>query len=212
MRDFLFLVSYFSLLVSCQNNSNQIPVVGSIDYAAIAIDTLMQKGFESSYEFHKTLTVHEKLVYDVVGYGGSSSQGEFSIIKRGADNKADTVVKGTRDGFIVDAIATDAAYSEKKISKRIYLITQRAGIDSLQNILGYYLDVKKQDVKLNAELPEAAAFLSKYKGHDKYYFEKEKLIREFPLYDNKGGKEGKMKITYSLAYVDLLLEKIEQLK
>lgn len=57
-----------ALLASCSNgNKETIPVVGEFDSTAIAADTTMQLGFESSYEFHKTLAVHEKLVYDVVG-------------------------------------------------------------------------------------------------------------------------------------------------
>jgi hypothetical protein len=103
MRFFLCLASCVLCLVSCQNNQNQIPVVGSFDSSAIALDTVMQKGFESSYEFHKTLTVNEKLVFDVVAYGGPASKGEFAILRRGADNKSDTVMKEIRDGVIADA-------------------------------------------------------------------------------------------------------------
>ncbi len=121
MRNFLFPVSCFLFLVSCQNNSNQIPVVGSLDTMAIALDTNMQKGFESSYEFHKTLTVHEKLVYDVVGYGGSSSAGEYAILRRGADNKADTMMKGRRDGIIADAFLADSNKNEKE---EVYVVVQ----------------------------------------------------------------------------------------
>ncbi len=121
MRNFLFLVFGFSFLVSCQSNSNKIPVVGSLDSAAIAIDTVMQKGFESSYEFHKTLTVHEKLVYDVVGYGGSSSVGEYAILRRGADNKTDTVMKGARNGIIADAFLADSNNNKKE---EVYVVIQ----------------------------------------------------------------------------------------
>lgn len=121
MRSFLFLVFCFLFLVSCQNNSNQIPVVGSLDSAAIAIDTIMQKGFESSYEFHKTLTVHEKLVYDVVGYGGSASQGEYAILRRGADNKTDTIQKGIREGIIAESFLAD---SNKNLKPEVYIILQ----------------------------------------------------------------------------------------
>src|SRR4051812_10810646 len=98
---FLSSIVYCLLsLSSCQTNSNKIPVVGDLDSSAIATDTIMQKGFESSYEFHKTLTVNPNLVYDVVGYGGSAAKGEYAILRRGADNKADTVQKGQREGII----------------------------------------------------------------------------------------------------------------
>lgn len=121
MRNFLFLVSCFLFLVSCQSNSNKIPVVGSLDSAVIAMDTLMQKGFESSYEFHKTLTVHEKLVYDVVGYGGSSSAGEYAILRRGADNRTDTVDKGARNGIIAETFLAD---SNKNSKEEVYVVIQ----------------------------------------------------------------------------------------
>lgn len=139
MRNFLFLVFCFLFLVSCQSNQNQIPVVGSLDSSAIAIDTLMQKGFESSYEFHKTLIVHEKLVYDVVGYGGSASNGEYAILRRGADNKADTVMKGKREGIIADAFLAD---SNKNKREEIYLVIQNPLQVSSKKTLRYE-DVKQ---------------------------------------------------------------------
>ena len=134
MRNFLFLVSCFSFLVSCQGNQNQIPVVGSLDSSAIAIDTIMQKEFESSYEFHKTLTVHEKLVYDVVGYGGSASAGEYAILRRGADNKADTVMKGARDGIIAEAFVADSNQNKRE---EIYVVIQNPSNTSQRKTLKY---------------------------------------------------------------------------
>ncbi len=98
------------------------------------MDTVMQKGFESSYEFHKTLTVHEKLVYDVVGYGGSSSNGEYAILRRGADNKADTVMKGKREGVIADAFIAD---SNKNKREEIYVVIQNPAQMSLKKTLRY---------------------------------------------------------------------------
>lgn len=134
MRNFLLLVFCFLFFVSCQNNSNQIPVLGSLDSAAIAIDTVMQKGFESSYEFHKTLTVHEKLVYDVVGYGGSASAGEYAILRRGADNKTDTVMKGKRDGIIADAFLADSNNNRRE---EIYVVIQNPSNSSQKKSFKY---------------------------------------------------------------------------
>ena len=134
MRNFLFLVFCFLFLVSCQSSQNQIPVVGSLDSASIAIDTIMQKGFESSYEFHKTLTIHEKLVYDVVGYGGSASAGEYAILRRGADNKADTVMKGKREGIIAEAFAADSNNNKRE---EIYVVIQNSSNTSQRKTLKY---------------------------------------------------------------------------
>jgi len=134
MRYFLFLVSCFLFLVSCQSNQNKIPVVGHLDSAAIAIDTIMQKGFESSYEFHKTLTVTEKLVYDVVGYGGSASSGEYAILRRGAQNKTDTVMKGKRDGIIADAFLAD---SNNNRLEEVYIVIQNPSNSSEKKHVKY---------------------------------------------------------------------------
>ena len=129
-----YIVYCLLSFTSCNQNQNQIPVVGSLDSSAIAIDTVMQKGFESSYEFHKTLTVHEKLVYDVVGYGGSSSQGEYAILRRGADNKTDTIMKGKRDGIIADAFLAD---SNKNRREEIYVVIQNPSNNEEQKTLKY---------------------------------------------------------------------------
>lgn len=130
----LFLSSIIYCLSSCNQHSNPIPTVGSLDSSAIAIDTIMQKGFESSYEFHKTLTVHEKLVYDVVGYGGSSSNGEYAILRRGSDNKADTVMKGKREGIIADAYVADSNNNKRE---EIYVVIQNPAQVSLKKTVRY---------------------------------------------------------------------------
>jgi hypothetical protein len=134
MKTCLFLLSIVYCLSSCNQHSNQIPIVGSFDSSAIAMDTVMQKGFESSYEFHKTLTVHEKLVYDVVGYGGSSSQGEYAILRRGADNKTDTVMKGARNGIIADAFLADSNNNKRE---EVYVVIQNPAQVSLKKTLRY---------------------------------------------------------------------------
>ncbi|MES2621823.1 MAG: hypothetical protein V4615_13315 [Bacteroidota bacterium] len=136
MRSILCLVSCMWCFPSCNQNQNQskVHVVGELDSVAIAMDTTMQKGFESSYEFHKTLTVHEKLVYDVVGYGGSSSNGEYAILSRGADNKIDTVIKGIRDGIIADAYLAD---SNKNKREEVYVVIQNPSQSSERKILRF---------------------------------------------------------------------------
>lgn len=134
MRNFLFLIFCFSFLVSCTQNKNQIPVVGSLDSAAIAVDTVMQKGFEASYEYSKTLTVNEKLVYDVRAYGGPASQGEFAILRRGADNKTDTVVKEKRNGIIAGTFLAD---SNKNKVMEVYVLVQNPLHESEKKLLKY---------------------------------------------------------------------------
>lgn len=102
MSLFSLIVFCVLLLVSCTQHQDNTPVLGNFDSTAIALDTTMQLGLESSYEFHKTIPVNSHLVYDVVGFGGPASKGEYAILRRGADNKSDTVQKGIRYGWIAD--------------------------------------------------------------------------------------------------------------
>ena len=108
-------------------------MVGDLDSAAIARDTSMQLGFESSYEYHKTLIAHEHLVYDVVGYGGSASKGEFAILRRGADNKTDTIVKQNRNGILTDAYFT----ADNK--EEVNVVIQNPGDTSARRTLKFHL-------------------------------------------------------------------------
>lgn len=89
-------------LFSCNQNNTAPTEFGTVDSLAVAADTSMQLGIESSYEFHKTLVASDTLVYDIVGYGGNATKGELAVLKRGANNKADTVFKQTREGMISD--------------------------------------------------------------------------------------------------------------
>lgn len=132
MRCFLFLIFSSLFFVSCQSNQNQIPEVGNLDSAAIALDTTMQLGFESSYEYHKTLVLNDKLVYDVIGYGGPAAKGEYAILRRGADNKADTLSKGIREGVIIDALLADSNGNNKA---EVYVKVKSRATDSWSKVI-----------------------------------------------------------------------------
>lgn len=94
------VLSVACFLSSCQTNSNQPPVVGSIDTAAIASDTTMQLGLESSYERHQSVVVNPNLVYDM-HTSGTASKGDYIIVRRSENNKSDTLVRGERIGKVI---------------------------------------------------------------------------------------------------------------
>lgn len=103
---FLLLSLTLSVLCSC-NSANQTPDgFGTIDTQAIAADTLMQKAIENSYEYHATLIQNEKLVYDVIGWG-ETYKGQLAIVRRAADNRADTLIVVERSGGVQKAFITD---------------------------------------------------------------------------------------------------------
>ncbi len=112
MRFSWLLILFVSLfLFSCNQSSTNASEFGTLDSLAVAADTSMQLGIESSYEFHKTLVASDTLVYDVVGYGGNATKGELAVLKRGANNKADTVFKQAREGMISDVALQNGSLS-----------------------------------------------------------------------------------------------------
>lgn len=127
-------------LNSCHQNktSDKIPVVGeAIDSIAIAQDTIEQKIMESSYEYAQTLIVSPKLAYDVRAYGGPPSYGEYCIIRRGADNKPDTVVEAERFGVIVNAFTADL---NKNGKEEVYVVMRRTHHNASSYVTAFEFD------------------------------------------------------------------------
>jgi hypothetical protein len=133
-----FIVSL--LLYSCNQNkpASQIPVVGEpVDSVAIANDTTQQTSLEESYEYAQSVVVSPKLVYDVRAYGGPPSHGQYCIIRRGADNKPDTVVQRERFGVIVNAFTGDL---NKNGKEEIYLVTRKTEPYSTSEVIAFEFD------------------------------------------------------------------------
>ncbi|MCS6935825.1 MAG: hypothetical protein NZM35_11870 [Chitinophagales bacterium] len=94
------------LFHSCKAPDKGPPVLGSIDTAAIAADTAMQLAMENSYEFSQTLVAGTELVYDVVAWGTPRS-GRIAFIRRGGDNRPDTLLSEGRLGTVRQIFITD---------------------------------------------------------------------------------------------------------
>ncbi|MFM2307734.1 MAG: hypothetical protein RLZZ367_2403 [Bacteroidota bacterium] len=135
MKRLFYLLSIVCCLSSCSSgNKDKTPVLGHLDTLAIAMDTTMQLGFESSYEFHKTLTVTDTLVYDVIAFGGPATKGEVAILRRGAANKTDTVFKDVRTGIIADTWLADSNNNKKP---EVYIAIKGAADNRLQKLVKY---------------------------------------------------------------------------
>lgn len=135
MKRLFYLLFIVCCLTSCTSgNKDKTPVLGHLDTLAIAMDTTMQLGFESSYEFHKTLTVTDTLVYDVIAYGGSASKGELAILRRGATNKTDTVFKDIREGIIAETWLAD---SNNNKQPEVYIVVKDAAGNRMQKLVKY---------------------------------------------------------------------------
>jgi len=191
------------LLYSCTQNkpASHIPVVGEpIDSIAIGQDTLQQKSIESSYEYAQTLIVSPKLAYDVRAYGGPASLGEYCIIRRGADNKPDTVVQEKRLGSIENAFSGDLNHNGKE---EIYVVFGHPSTYVSVCIKGFEFDKNgaktaidfgspRKEIIINLE----ASSIDSAKSHiDSIYSLGDRLIRtELPE------KRGDLKIYWYRAY------------
>ena len=131
------------LLTACNQNKpaeTPIPVVGeAVDSAAIAQDTLGQKSLDASYEYAQTVVVNPNLVYDIRAYGGPPSHGEYAILRRGADNKADTVAVGERFGTIVNAFTADLNHNGKE---EIYVVMRTPQKNASSYIVAFEFEKK----------------------------------------------------------------------
>jgi hypothetical protein len=177
----LLSVVYLFCLSSCNQKSSNIPVVGQIDSLAVAMDTTMQLGLESSYEYHKTLAVHQGLVYDVVGFG-KISEGDLTILRRGTNNISDTVVKAKRMGRIMNSFIGDL---DNDSHEEIYIATQSSGESITSNLMSYEFDREGEPSYLRFE--SAANEKAFFRGRDSFYIntnqpDKALLYHQFPVY------------------------------
>jgi len=185
------------LLTACNQNKpaeTPIPVVGeAVDSAAIAQDTLGQKSLDASYEYAQTVVVNPKLVYDVRAYGGPASHGEYCIIRRGADNKPDTVVIAKRSGVFASSFAADLNNNGKE---EIYIITQSADSIRSENIIGSEFDQKGKATAVEVHFETDKTW--NYQGRDSVFAEDRIITRLFPFFDKNHNPNGWMRIKYRL--------------
>ena len=210
---FLVLTLFISVIVcSCNQNKpkDQITVVGeNIDSIAIARDTDQEAAIEGSYEFAKSLSVSENLVYDVKGYGGPPSRGEYAVIKRGADNKPDTVALGARHGIIINAFTADL---NKNNSPEVYIIFQSADSFKKGSIIAYEFDKSGKTTNISVRDYSKAEVNEDYRGRDTIYLEHQMIVRQFPVFKKENTPGACLKARYTLKNTELLLNSKEALK
>ncbi|MFN8285613.1 MAG: hypothetical protein U0V74_02615 [Chitinophagales bacterium] len=147
MRVFVIALITACLVYSCgpNPNDNETESFGVIDTTAIASDTAMQLGMESSYEYFKSHQWTPKDVYDVTAWGKPDS-GEYCIIYRGASNNKDTVAIGKRYGKIYSSWLTDL-----NSNKKPELIFAYGNGRTMQQVIAYEFAEANQPVEIKYE-------------------------------------------------------------
>lgn len=182
------------ILTACNQNkpTAQIPIVGeAVDSSAIAGDTLQQKSIEQSYEYAQTVVVNPKLVYDVRAYGGPASHGQYCILRRGADNKSDTVVMAERVGTIVNAFTADLNRNGKE---EIYIVLRKTDRFTPSYVAAFEFNESGNPVKLT-DGSESTIFAINKSGicdtiypHDTIFVKSGLLMRMYPRSKYQSGK------------------------
>jgi hypothetical protein len=205
MRIPAVILALVSLLLTACNQTkptSQIPVVGyAVDSAAIAQDTLQQKSIEQSYEYAQTVVVNPKLVYDVRAYGGPASHGEYCIIRRGADNKPDTVVQTKRKGIILKAFTADLNKNEKE---EIYIVMREAHSGASCFVEAYEftkegkptsIDFDSGDISINTAVP-----FDTLTKRDTIYVQGDRLVKNLVPPTKESEMDYEMKNTYFILH------------
>lgn len=197
MKKQAVIVILISLILTACNqnkNANQIPSVNAaIDSVAIASDTLQEKSLEQSYEYAQTVIVNPKLVYDVRAYDGPATHGKYCIIRRGPDNKPDTVVEGERNGVIVNAFTADL---NNNGHEEIYIVTRSADTTRAENIIANEFDGHGKATSIIVHFGEDKTW--NYQGQDSVFLNNKIISRLFPFFDKENKPMGWMRIQYSL--------------
>lgn len=207
---FAFIIIAILCLASCTSKPKDTrPVVGNLDSAAIAADTTMQLGLEQSYEFIKTLTVTNNVVYDVIAWG-TPSKGLLCFVYRDEKGVLDTVLETTRLGIIKDCWVSDM---NKNGKPEVIAVLQNNDSQKLQTLTGVEVDAQRNaiDLKFDAQFPKDV--VAKYKGNDKieYVADDKAIYHQFPLMDSTV-QVGTGKIKYVLKGNKFEAQKFEQTK
>lgn len=179
--DFLFFILF--VFNSCNQKGNQASE-GNLDLKAIASDTTMQLGMESSYEYAKSIIISSNLVYDIQA-SGSLAKGNYYILRRSSNNQKDTVARGARVGKVVNVLTADL---NKDNNPEIYIALQSADSSKRGSIIAWEFDKDGKGTSIKSDRM-FAGMLEFYKGKDTIYIgsyanNQTALILEFPAYKN----------------------------
>lgn len=179
MKPHLAFIFITTILFSCQQqHSNSASEFGAVDADAIAADTAMQLGIESSYEYHQTLLANDTLVYDIIGYKGANSQYEFAILKRTAGNRTDTLVKQISNGTIANAVINDL---NSDGVKEIYIVTRNNNSGNFSaNVFAYMASYNFTPIAFSE--PFTTNHTKGYSGFDSVFFQRAFLVRRYPVF------------------------------
>jgi hypothetical protein len=163
------------------------------------------------FRFHKAIEVKPGLTLDVLSWGrGSVSVGGYLILRSDSTHLNYRSESGELDGKIVDVWDMDL---DSDGDPELYIQAKGEGKGSYLNMYIYeYSDGGSNQL---IRFPDLSSALKKgYKGDDSVYIKEGKLIREFPVFDEKDtttvAKTGIRIVEYSLRRNSMQFKEIKQ--
>lgn len=163
------------------------------------------------FRFHKAIEVKPGLTLDVLSWGrGSDSVGGYLILRSDSTHLNYRSVSGELDGKIVDVWDMDL---DSDGNPELYIQARGEGKGSYLNM--YIYEYSDGGSNQQIRFPDLSSSLKAgYKGDDSVYIKDGKLIREFPVFDEKdsisAAKAGIRKIEYSLRSNSVQFKEIKQ--
>lgn len=144
---------------------------------------VLQK-IQAPFRFHKAIEVKPGLTFDVVSWGrGSETSGGYIILRSDSTHLKFRTTTGELDGKLLDAWNMDM---DSDGNPEIFMQAEGVGDGSHFNMYVYEFNDSGNGQKIT--FPSLTGSLKKgYKGDDSVYVKNGKLMREFPVFDDKDG-------------------------
>lgn len=191
MNKFLFSIALILQIVlsSCTENTADNTAETTNQAAVNSVsqklaDSLIIEPEENAGDLSDLFTYHNKLLVNghveinVLGIG-TTSVGNYLILKSDKKRGSYVSITGDKQGRIVNSIATDMD-ADHQIEVILFIRDEKT---SWGKLLIHEIDSLQNHTRIT--LPDLSSDLAEgYKGQDTFYVEKNKIIREFPVFPN----------------------------
>ena len=201
MKVSIFSLFIFSLFFcSCSQNAST-ATFGELDSSAVAMDTIMQRKFETSYEYQQDLAIDERK-YEVksTSYIKDGKQVNKCLVIFVTKENRDTIYNQTEPASIYKTELADLNNDGKKDEVVAYYNKNKT--DKAIQIFSFQLNINEiYSPKMTTE--------KMYRGFDSFYVEENFLVHYFPLFESLKDSTPK---GYSHSYYQLKNQKLAIIK
>lgn len=169
------------------------------------------KKLSEPFRFHQAIEVKPGLTFDVLSWGrGSSTTGAYLILRSDSTNLKYRSTTGELDGKIIDAWNMDM---DSDGNPEIFIQAEGEGEGS--HLTMYIYEFANGGSGQKLAFPGLSSSSKKgYRGQDSIYVKEGKLMRQFPVYEEKDAPNkpsgGKKLLEYSLRNNSFLVKEVKE--